>query len=275
MNNVIIRDSRFSLLISVYHKEKPEYFHQCLSSIAGQTIKANETVIVEDGPVDARIKAIIEKYRSELNIISVCLPENSGLSNALNEGLNHCSYELIARMDSDDISLSNRFEMQLKYMEAHPELVAISSFVEEFDDNGQVTFTKTLPEDSESLEEFAKGRNPLSHPAVFFRRKPVLAVGGYPNCYPEDHFLWVKLLINGYKIGNVPKVLLRMRAGNEFFERRGLKFLKGEVRLLVFMMNERFITFPQFCILCFGRMVLRGCPKFLRVLAYKYLRNSA
>jgi glycosyltransferase involved in cell wall biosynthesis len=102
--------------MSIYFKEKPEYLEACLRSLDEQELKANEVVLVEDGPISFDLKVVIDRFRKSLNIVSVPLRENVGLASALNEGLKHCSYELVARMDTDDVSLPNRFRLQVNFM---------------------------------------------------------------------------------------------------------------------------------------------------------------
>src|SRR5690625_4228661 len=174
----------FSVLLSVYKKERTEYFIQAMQSIWDeQTLKPNEIVLVKDGPLDKElddaIKGVEKHIGDALKIIS--LEENVGLGAALNEGLKFCSYELVARMDTDDIALPKRFEKQVSFMNEHPYLAASSAWMEEFDDSGKTIAVRKLPLDSVSIRSFAKRRNPLSHPLTIFRKSIVLSVGGYPE----------------------------------------------------------------------------------------------
>ena len=261
-----------SVLMSVYSKEKSEYLASCLQSLAEQTLKADEVVLVEDGPISSDLKAIIERFRESLNIVSVPLDCNVGLASALNEGLKHCSHDLVARMDTDDIALPDRFEKQVAFMLANPDIAASSGLIEEFNDAGEVLSQRALPLEHDALVKFAKKRSPLSHPAVIFRKQAVLSVGGYPELYPEDYLLWVQLIQSGYKIANMPDVLVRMRTGDDFITRRGWRFLRGELRIYHYMYKTGFITLLAFINIVLMKSILRLSPGFIKIFLYKVAR---
>ena len=264
----------FSVLISVYASEKPEFLAACLDSLTTQSCVAGEVVLVEDGPIGEPLKAVIDQYRASLPIVSVVLPTNVGLANALNEGLKHCSHDFVARMDTDDICLPERFERQLAYMQAHPEVAVLGAMVEEFD----VTMShslgpRKLPLDHQALYAFAKRRSPLSHPTVMFRKQAVLAVGGYPSFRKaQDYALWSLMLQNGHRIENLPDILLKMRAGSELMQRRGKDYLKHELAIIRFQKDIGFIGSGAFIANSLMRSVVRRSPAFLKQLLYKFAR---
>ena len=182
----------FSVLMSVYWRENPEFFRQSLDSLFAQTLRAAQVVLVEDGPLTPELDAVVTEYKGrypELDVVP--LAQNGGLGRALNEGLKHCRYDLVARMDADDISKPFRFERQVEYMEKHLEVDLISSWIEEFEgDKDNVTGMRKVPETSEEIYEYCKGRCPVNHPTVMYRKRAVLAVDGYLTKYfPEDYFL--------------------------------------------------------------------------------------
>ncbi len=261
-----------TVLMSVYFKEKPEYLEACLQSLAVQTLKADEVVLVEDGPISSDLKAVIERFRESLNIVSVPLNENVGLACALNEGLKHCSHDLVARMDTDDIAVPDRFAKQVAFMQANSDIAASSGFIEEFNDAGAVLSQRALPLEHDALVKFAKKRSPLSHPAVIFRKQAVLSVGGYPELYPEDYLLWVKLIQAGYKISNVSDVLVKMRTGEDFITRRGWRFLRGELRIYHYMYKTGFINLLAFINIVLMKSILRLSPGFIKIFLYKVAR---
>lgn len=262
----------FSVLMSVYDGEKPSYLEQSLGSLLGQTFKADEVVLVEDGPISSELKAVIELFRESLNIVSVPLDENVGLACALNEGLKYCSHELVARMDTDDIALPDRFATQVAFMQANSDIAASGGFIEEFNNNAVILSRRELPVEYVRLIHLAKKRSPLSHVTVFFQKKALIAVGGYPDHYPEDYLLWIKLLQAGYKIANIPEVLVRVRIGESFISRRGLKFLKGEVQIYNYMYKTGFITFLEYCSIVFIKSIVRLSPGFIKIFLYKVAR---
>ena len=261
-----------SVLMSIYDKEKPEYFSDCLMSLSQQTNKANELILVEDGPINNDLKNIIEKYRNDLKIYSIRLKENVGLARALNEGLKYCSFDLVARMDTDDIACAQRFAKQVSFMKSNPNIVASSGIILEFDDSGRVISKRKLPTNHDTLTEFAKKRSPLSHPSVIFNKNAILSVGGYPELYPEDYMLWIKLIQAGYKIGNTDEILLKMRCGEGFFSRRGFHFLKGEIKIYFYMYETKFISIYELIGSIVTKFFVRLSPSFVKKFLYNTLR---
>ena len=266
--------AEFSVLISVYASEQPQYLAACFDSLAAQTLAAKEVVVVEDGPIGADLQAVIERYRSTLPIVSVVLPSNVGLANALNAGLAACTTELIARMDTDDVCLPYRFERQIGYLLANPHIDALGAMVEEYD----VTMTRSLgirslPLDHAALLTFAKRRSPLSHPTVVYKKQAVLAVGGYPKFRKaQDYALWSLMLQKGYQIANLPEVLLNMRAGAGLMQRRGKDYLKHELAIIRFQKDIGFISQQEFFVNSLLRSIVRRSPDAIKQLIYKFAR---
>jgi len=262
-----------SVLVSVYSKETPENLSECLQSLCEQTLKADEVVLVEDGPISAALKNVIEQFRAVLNIVSVSLAENVGLACALNEGLKHCKHELVARMDTDDIALPERFEKQVAFMQSKPDIAASSGVIEEFNEAGVVTSKRVLPLEHSEIVAFAKKRSPLSHPAAIFRKSAVLDVGGYPMFRKsQDYALWSLLIVKGYKLANLPDILVRMRTGSEMLGRRGFYHLKNELKILSYQRDIGFLSYSEFVFNAIGRTVLRLSPNFIKILLYKVAR---
>lgn len=183
----------FSVLLSLYHKESPLFLRQSLTSIFTQTLLPIEVVLVEDGPLTDELYAVIKEFTSqhpELKVIS--LPTNRGLGKALNEGLKHCSYDLVARMDTDDIAKPDRFEKQLAIFLEHPEIDVVGAWIDEFEGEvSNVLSMRKVPEQHENILRFAKGRCPVNHPVVMFRRR-----GGWRYAVTE-----VRLQTLFYKMG--------------------------------------------------------------------------
>jgi amylovoran biosynthesis glycosyltransferase AmsE len=261
-----------SVLMAVYGKDRPDFLDACLHSLQMQTVRADEVILVEDGPLPISVRRIIEKHRRELNIISVPLALNVGLGCALNQGLMYCTNDIVIRMDADDIAVNNRIEIQLAYMVSKPSVVAVSSWIEEFDENGY-SYIRTLPISFNELVRFAKWRSPLAHPSSAFKRGVVLSAGGYPPLRrSQDYALWAKLLMNGYIIENIPQVLLRMRIDNVFGSGRGWSHLLSEWEMFRYQKSIGFISLPiflrNFCI----RVILRLSPIFMKQIFYKFFR---
>ena len=187
----------YSVLMSVYHKEKPEYLEQAIASIQAQTLPTDDFVLVCDGPLNAVLDTVIAKKQQEmgetLNVVR--LAKNGGLGNALNEGIRHCKNELVARMDSDDIAYQDRCEKQIAVFYTHPEVSVCSGIVEEFTSTPDVVDAKRVPPEAhEEIVEFAKKRNPFNHPCVMYKKSAVEAVGSYQDFYLlEDYYLWLRM----------------------------------------------------------------------------------
>ena len=225
---------KISVLISVYNKEKAEYLRESLDSIFTQTMPPDEVVLIEDGPMTEALSAIIEQYKKqhqELHVVK--LPENMGLGLALKEGIKHCHNDLVARMDSDDISKPERLAKEASYLEQHPETDIVGSWTEEFIDSIRESNTvRRVPQSHEQLVAFSKRRNPMNHPTVMFRKKAVEAAGGYRDCpLFEDYDLWVRMIRMGARFHNLQESLLYFRLSPDFFYRRGgWDYIKQEIR---------------------------------------------
>lgn len=268
---------KLTLLISVYKADNPDYLHQALLSVWDeQTLKPSQIVLVKDGPLTAGLEEVIAGWSVRLGsaLKVVALKENVGLGLALNKGLKYCRGDLIARMDSDDISLPERFEQQVRFMEMHPDIAASSAVLEEWDINmTRCLGARKLPTDPLAVAKFAKRRSPLSHPLVIFRKDAVATVGGYPNLRKaQDYGLWSTLLVNGYRLANLPTVLLKMRAGDEMFCRRGWQYFREEYRLLRYQKDIRFLSSSDYYINVVLKAILRCSPNSVKAFAYHFAR---
>lgn len=269
---------KFSVLISVYFKENPLFLDRALRSIYHeQTKKPDEIVLVEDGKLGNELDKIVEKFKNEVGDILKIVPlqTNMGLSRALEIGVGFCSHELIARMDSDDISMPTRFEEQLKFLEANPEIDAVGTFISEFEtDENELYSYRTLPIDSSELAVFARKRCPLNHVSVMMKKEMLLKAGNYESFKGiEDYFLWGKMLINGARFANLPLFLVKVRAGRAMILRRGgFDYAMMEFRLQKKFLEIGFINFFEFLRNVAIRFPVRVMPKFLRELAYKAFR---
>lgn len=264
----------YSVLMSVYHKEKPEYLKQAIASIQAQTLPTDDFVLVCDGPLNDALDAVIAKKQQEmgktLNVVR--LAKNGGLGNALNEGIKHCKNELVARMDSDDIAYQDRCEKQIAVFYKHSEVSICSGIVEEFTSTPDVVDAKRVPPEAhEEIVEFAKKRNPFNHPCVMYKKSVVEAVGSYQDFYLlEDYYLWLRMLMAGYQGYNIQEPLLHMRAGSDMYLRRaGWKYAKTQVKLFKFMKEQGFIGEGQYIKSCVIRSGSALAPNWLRKLMFE------
>lgn len=264
----------YSVLMSVYSRERPEYLRQSIQSILSQTVPTNDFVLICDGPLPAGLNRVIEAFSSHsdsvLNVVR--LEENHGLAHALNVGLPICKNELVARMDSDDIAFPNRCELQLRKFQENPELTIVGGAIDEFEDSPEkVIAHKHMPESHEELLRYARVRNPFNHPTVMYRKSSVIAVGGYPNnLLHEDYALWGNLLMSGAKGCNLPNTLCFMRVGNGMYRRRGgFRYLRQAVKLRWQLYRRGLYTFPSFIGVTFVLTIVCLLPNPIRKRVYR------
>ena len=267
---------KYSVLMSVYYKERPEYLQQSMESILHQTVPASDFVLVCDGPLTPELDAVIEKMQQKFGAILHVhqLKVNGGLGKALNAGLEQCKYELVARMDSDDVSRPERCEKQLQVFTEHPEYSLVSGIVEEFDgDIHNVTGCRAVPETQQEILRFAKKRNPFNHPCIMYKKSSVQAVGSYQDFYLlEDYYLWIRMLQQGYLGYNIQEPLLWMRAGSAMYKRRGgWKYVESQKKLFAYMEKSGFIGKKDYWIQSMVRLVGAVVPNWLREILFQYI----
>lgn len=269
----------FSVLISVYAKERSENLRDALQSLVVQTQPANEVVIVCDGELIGELNLVIEKFSLLLPLTLVRIPLNVGLARALNVGLSHCRNEWVARFDSDDLCEPRRLEIQGKYIKENIGIDVFGSSILEFAENpAQPYACRDVFAEHNEIVQYAKKRNPMNHMTVVYRKSMVLDVGGYPldHMY-EDYALWVNLIMHGCRFGNIKEPLVRARAGTEMADRRGgLRYLKAEFVVQRRFRSMGFITTGQFLYNVALRGTVRLAPSSLRRWAYAtVLRKKA
>lgn len=270
----------YSVLMSVYHKERPEYLKQAIESIQVQSLSTNDFVLVCDGPLNDELDAVIQTKQLEMgeNLNVVRLAKNGGLGNTLNEGIKHCKNELVARMDSDDIAYPDRCEKQIAVFNTHSEVSICSGIVEEFTTDPNTVDTRRVPpETNAEIIEFAKKRNPFNHPCVMYKKSAVKAVGSYQDFYLlEDYYLWLRILMAGYQGYNIQEPLLHMRAGSDMYKRRaGWKYAKTQAKLFKFMKQQGFIGNGQYIKSCVIRSGSALAPCWLRKFMFERVLRDA
>ena len=260
---------KFSVLFSVYHKEKPEFFDLALESIYNQTVKADEWVIVKDGPISPELQAVIDKYKAfdGVNIKEVQLEENKGLGIALSYGVPECSFELIARMDTDDIAVPERFELQLAEFKNNPDLDLCGGQIIEFEtDPNEPIAERRVPLTQDEIVQFQKKRSAFNHMTVMFKKSKVLEAGNYKHCpLMEDDMLWVDMILAGANCMNVDKYLCQVRTNRDMIARRGgLKYYKKYKNARKQIYKTGFISHWQYTKTNFIQFIVCIMPKWLR-----------
>ncbi len=265
----------YSVLISVYYKEKSSNFKFCLDSIVNQTILPKEIIIVCDGKLTKELDDFLDEYMEKYCFIKrIQLHENVGLGKALNIGLKECSCDIIMRMDSDDYSVPTRAEKELAMIKDYD--VVGSSILEFENDIDNIIGKRVVPETQEKIIKFAKKRSPFNHPSVMFRKGAIEKAGGYQHMlYAEDYYLWVRLLLNNAKCVNISEPLVYMRSGIEMRSRRAGKKYNQSMRLLrKYMLKNKFINVFQYLYCSIGVTIISILPVRIKEYIYrKFLRK--
>lgn len=270
--------NEFSLLMSVYKGEKAVHLKTCFDSIYNQNVPPTEIVLVEDGELSREVYEVLaEEEKRFPQLRRLPLSENQGLGTALNIGLEACRYPIVARMDTDDICLPHRFEVQIQFMQEHPEIDVLGAWISEFDDEPtNVVSIRSLPEKHDDICKFAKKRNPMNHPVVMFRKHAIIDTGGYQPCpLFEDYFLWVRMLQKGHRFHNLQQSLLLFRRSPEMIRRRGgITYTRYEIDFFRRLHHLGYITYPNMALNILQRYVVRLLPNTIRGLIYKYLLRA-
>ena len=258
----VVEYREYSVLMSVYHKEKPEYLKQSIESIQAQTLSTNDFVLVCDGPLNEQLDSVIATKRQEMgeSLNVVRLAKNGGLGNALNEGIKHCKNELVARMDSDDIAVRNRFELQLAYLMSHPNTDILGGQIEEF--IGEITNVagrRIVPLTDANCKAYLKKRCPFNHMSVMYKKEAVLKAGNYRDWfYNEDYYLWVRMALDKCVFANLPEVLVQVRVGKEMYARRGGgKYFRSEEKIQRLMLQNGLISVPRYLVNVGERLIIQ------------------
>ena len=271
---------KFSVLIPVYYKENAEYFSIAVQSVLEQSLKPNEILIIEDGKLGEELeKVVIETEKANADLVRVIrLEENKGIGYVRTLGIKECKYDIVAFMDSDDIARSDRFEKQITFLKANPNIDMVGSWITEFDGNPENIYSKrVLPIEPNDVCNFAKFRMPVNNNTIMFKKTPVIEVGSYQIATGfEDYEVCGKLLNKGYKIANIPEFLVNMRAGQSMMNRRkGFGyFIKYEYPCMKLFYDIGFINIWEFLRNISLKLPLRIIPDWLRNWIYKkFLRK--
>lgn len=249
-----IQKSTVSVLITTYAGENADHLKDALNSITTQTEKADEIILVVDGPVDHRQLSVINTLSHDAhnqNFRIIHLPENGGLAHALNHGLAVAHGDYIMRMDSDDIALPDRLEIEKLYLDSHPDIDLVASWSSEFTEINQDSSLKISPTNHDALVSALHWRNVIAHPSIMVRRKNLIDIKGYDETIGllEDYDLYIRLINKGVKFHCIPKVLLRVRTSIEQRARRGnFTYLANEIRFRYRLFRSGFLSFSQFLV---------------------------
>ncbi len=254
---------KFSVCTSVYKNDKPEFVRVALDSmLVHQSVKPDEIVFVQDGPVPDDLSSLLSEYEGKYSDVMhiIRLEKNGGLGNALRLGVENAKYDIIARMDSDDICMPDRFEKQLTYLEVHPECDIVGGQITEFiDAPDNIVGKREVPCSNEAIYQYMRSRCALNHPTVMFKKKSVLDAGNYKDWFwNEDYYLWIRMMEQGCVFANLPDVLVNMRSGIDQYGRRGgKKYFKSEIGIKKLMLEKGMINRKEYVVNYIQRFVIQ------------------
>lgn len=301
---------KFSVIMSIYKSDQPELVRVALDSLLQQTLLPNEIVIVGDGPVPAELEQVVSSFKCQVSKIRTTpnpsfakggnlvpedrkesletrnqkpetivtyLPQekNGGLGEAMRIAAEAAKYDYLARMDSDDICLPDRFEKQMKCFLEDPELSLVGGMITEFDgDPENIIAKRILPLEDAEIKRMMRGRCAVNHVTVIFKKADLMKSGNYqPFWKQEDHYLWARMMEHGCKFRNIPDVVVNVRSGKDQIARRGgLRFYKSVVRVFWYMYRHGLISFGYFLYICTVRGIVQVLmPNRLRTWVYLHL----
>lgn len=270
----------FTVLMTVYNKENPLYFEIALDSVLTQTLIPSEIVVVKDGRLTQELDKVLEKFvRRYPKLFSILSFDNHiGRGEALKRGVEYSRFEVVAIMDSDDISNANRFQKQINFLEENDDIDIVGSFIEEFEGTeDNIAGIREVPLSHQDIATFAKRRNPINHVTMMFRKGSILKAGNYQNLLGfEDYYLMVRAIKVGAKFANIPECLVKVRISNDMFKRRGgFKYLISELKVQKKFLAIGFIGYFDFLSNIVLKGIIRITPNFVRKQIYQiFLRKN-
>ena len=215
-----------SVLLSIYHKENKDYLKKSLHSIwHHQTVKPKQIVIVKDGPLTKDLDEILNDFSKIAPVDFVINEKNIGLSASLNKGLKACKYDLVARMDTDDIAYSERFEKQLAFINENPSIDILGSFATKIDEKGEILSEIKVPISNELIYKYI-WTCPFIHPSVMFKKSQIIKVGSYNSGSgprQDDYELWFRCATNGLRFANLNEPLIYYRFFYDSIKKNNIK----------------------------------------------------
>lgn len=271
--------AHLSVLMSLYIKEKPEYAKACFDSLLKQTVQADEWVIVEDGPLSKEMYELLTEYEMTYPglIKRIPLKENHGLGFALQTGVPKCKNELVARMDTDDISREDRFEKQLNMFEKHPDLDICGSHIDEFEVSpNKIVARRTVPIRHSEIVRYQKRRDAFNHMTVMFKKSAVLKAGNYKTCpLMEDTYLWLRMIGSGAKCANIDESLVFARIGYAMYERRGgWQYFRKYENARKMLKNSHLIGFSDYIVTVSVQLCVAMIPGTVRGFVFKKILHK-
>lgn len=269
---------RYSVLMSVYAGEKPEFLKQSIESMLNQTYPTDDFVLVCDGELTDELDEVVKYYEENAECFrTLRFKDNVGTGKCANAGIATCKNEYIVKMDSDDISLPQRCEICMYLCTKHPRIDMLGTYIEEFDsEDGSYVATKKTPCGNRQIHEYAKRRNPFNNQTLVYKKSLAQRVGGYSGIKRcEDYEFVVKMLAEGAEGRNLNRVLVRYRITEGNYERRrNWANTRSFICVRWRIYRSGFSGFMDFVVPCAVQLMLFVLPKSLTGKIYKrFLRN--
>lgn len=254
-----------SVLISVYQSERPEFLQRALQSVwDDQTLKPDEIVLIEDGPLTQDLLNVLDNWKNRLGdkLQLIINEQNLGVTKSLNRGLKVCRGIYIARMDSDDISMPHRFEAQCNYLDTHPDISVVGGSLQEFNANCDNLGVRHYPLNDVEARKYIRKASPLAHPTVMMRREMFDNGLTYNERFrtSQDIALWFDVLASGRKIANLSEVTIKFRRDGDVFKRRSRDKAKNELKIYLHGIKRLYGSFNPYYIFPIARFIFRMMP---------------
>lgn len=252
----------FSVCMSVYKNDNPKDVLTALRSISkDQTVRPTEIILVVDGPIPQELdKTISDFSKGYATLTLLRLEANQGHAVARQTAIETAACEWIAIMDSDDIARPDRFEKQLHFLAANPEVDILGGQIEEFigsPDN--IVGKREVPLQDNDIKHYLKARCPMNFVTIMAKKQVLENAGGIIDWYcEEDYYLWIRLALQNAVFANCPETLVDVRVGAEMYQRRGgWKYFKSERGIQRYMWKHHLISFPRYVYNVLGRFVVQ------------------
>lgn len=274
-------DYQYAGLMSVYVNESPQLLKRALNSVLKQNYPPADFILVKDGQLTEELESVIRDEhqlfeRADIHFIELKNSKNLGLGRSLNKGLKACKNELVARFDSDDLSLPQRMTKTIEWFREHPDTAIVGTQIYEYDHDEHHPFDiKQVPIDYEHIKKESVVRNPFNHMSVTFKKSVINKVGGYIDVpLFEDYYLWLRVIRAKYPVTNLEDVLVKAHVNREFAHKRGgMHYLKKELHFQNILVRDGFLNLPQYLCNVLIRGTIRLLPPDLLLVVYKFLRK--
>jgi glycosyltransferase involved in cell wall biosynthesis len=266
---------KFTLLMTISPNENPSFLDEAIKSISiNQSVKPNQTILIVDGPSPLGIKNILQKFQSIINDLEIIeLDQNYGQAYASNVGLEKCKYDFIARMDSDDISLKDRFNKQINFLKKNSNIDCLGGLINEFEiKSKRISYSRKVPERNFEIYKFLRFRNPINNVTSMIKKDLILKVGGYNGTkFVEDYNLFVRLAASGARFHNLQEPLVLVRLGKSFFQKRSkIALFPDWYKTQKILLKSKLTNYFYFLLANITMLVFLLLPIFMKKFFYKY-----